>query len=164
MKFITSLLVVEDIGRSRLFYEKVLKQKVITDFGENVAFEGGFAIQQKALFATLIHNLPIGVKTHNFELYFEEDDLVRTAEALKENNVVFIHEIIEQPWKQRVMRFYDPDFSIVEIGERMEHVAYRLSCDKYEITEICRITYLPEETVKAAIESYSRMAADSRQG
>ena len=50
MKYVCSLIVVEDIQRSRDFYERILKQKVKYDFGENVTFEGGFAIHLKKHF------------------------------------------------------------------------------------------------------------------
>jgi catechol 2,3-dioxygenase-like lactoylglutathione lyase family enzyme len=154
MKFICSLIVVENIEKSRYFYEKLLGQKVVSDFGENVAFEGGFAIHQKAHFSKLICNLPIGKKTNNFELYFEDDAIEEIVKILHANGIEFIHEIMEQPWKQRVTRFYDYDFNAIEIGERMEHVAYRLHMENYSIDEICKITYLSEEKVRSSVEEY----------
>jgi uncharacterized membrane protein (UPF0127 family) len=33
--------------------------------------------------------------------------------------VKFIHELREQPWKQKIIRIYDPDNNILEIGEPM---------------------------------------------
>ena len=41
IKYDSSVLFVADIQKSRYFYETTLEQKVIADFGENVAFEGG---------------------------------------------------------------------------------------------------------------------------
>jgi len=67
----------------------------------------------------LIDNKPITNCANNFELYFDSDDLAETVKKLKEYNVQFIHEIREMPWKQKVIRFYDPDNNIVEIGEPM---------------------------------------------
>ena len=32
---------------SRKFYEEVLKQKVVMDFGANITFEGAFSLQTK---------------------------------------------------------------------------------------------------------------------
>jgi len=34
--------------------------------------------------------------------------------------VEFIHEIVEQPWGQKVMRFYDPDYHMIEVGAPIE--------------------------------------------
>lgn len=50
MRFTCSLITVEDINRSREFYEKLLQQKVNYDFDENIVFEGGFALHLKSHF------------------------------------------------------------------------------------------------------------------
>ncbi|MFA6621873.1 MAG: glyoxalase/bleomycin resistance/dioxygenase family protein [Candidatus Caldatribacteriota bacterium] len=117
MKYICPLIVVEDINRSRFLYEKILKQKVKADHGENVIFEGDFAIHQKTHFQSLINGYPVRVNSNNFELYFEEENLEEIEKTLKKYNFEFIHPIKEQPWKQRVLRFYDYDKNIIEIGE-----------------------------------------------
>ncbi len=151
MRFMCALIVVEDIEKSRYFYETVLNQNVKNDFGENIIFHGDFSIHQKKHFQDLIKSSPISSRSNNFELYFEDDDLEGIMDNLKNNKVTFIHEIIEQPWKQRVIRFYDLDYNIIEIGERMEHVAFRLSKENMSIEDISRTTYLPEESVEQAI-------------
>ncbi len=155
MKFICPLIVVENIEKSRYFYETILGQSVKTDFGENVTFHGDFAIHQKSHFKALINQNPISSKSNNFELYFETDELEMIVNKLKEIDIEFIHKIVEQPWKQKVVRFYDYDFNIVEIGERMEHVAYRLYKEGLFIHDISKITYLPEDVIKNSIKEYS---------
>jgi catechol 2,3-dioxygenase-like lactoylglutathione lyase family enzyme len=117
MKYICPLIVVEDINRSRYLYEEILKQKVKEDHGANIVFEGDFAIHQKEHFQSLIKNYPIKRYANSFELYFEEEHLEEIERTLGEHNFEFIHQIKEQPWKQRVLRFYDYDKNIVEIGE-----------------------------------------------
>jgi len=154
MKYICSLIVVEDIGKARRLYEAILKQKVVADFGENVAFEGGFALHKRDHYRTLINNRPIVPGSNAFELYFEDDDLDKIAAELAAEGFEFVHEVREQPWKQKVLRFYDDDRNIVEIGERLEHTAYRLSLAGYSLEDISRITYLPVEKVQAAIREY----------
>lgn len=156
MKYICTLIVVEDVQKSRFLYEQILGQTVKMDYGENITFHGDFAIYQKNHFKSLIYNYPILSKSNNFELYFEDDNLETIVDKLKENGFEFIHEIVEQPWKQKVIRFYDYDKNIIEIGERMEHVAYRLSKQNYSIEEISKITYFPENIVQKSIEEYSR--------
>ncbi len=155
MKYICPLIVVENIERSRHFYEVILGQSVKSDYGENIVFHGDFAIHQKSHFKELINQNPILSKSNNFELYFETDELESIISQLKKLEIEFIHEIVEQPWRQRVIRFYDYDFNIVEIGERLEHVAYRLYQENMSINEICMITYLLEDEVKKAIKDYS---------
>jgi hypothetical protein len=128
MKFICPLIVVNDIEVSKAFYETVLEQEVAYDFGENVAFAGGFSIHLKSHFAGLL-DLSAGditPKSNDSELYFEEEDLDSFLDRLRRtNNLEYIHGIKEQPWGQRVIRFYDPDLHIVEVGESMESVARR---------------------------------------
>jgi len=155
MKFICPLVVVDDIEKSRHFYESILGQTVKMDFGENVTFKGDFVIHQRDHFQSLINKREIIQKSNSFELYFEHDDLPDIVNKIKELNLEFVHEIVEQPWKQQVLRFYDYDKNMIEIGERMEHVAYRLSQKNYSLEEICKITYLDKETVDKAIKEYS---------
>ncbi|MEN6462066.1 MAG: VOC family protein [Syntrophomonas sp.] len=151
MKFICPLIVVNDIETSRNFYEKVLNQKVEYDFGENVAFAGGFAIHLKSHFSDLINvsSDRIIQTSNNFELYFEEDDLDGLLEKISVlGSVEYIHGIKEQPWGQRVIRFYDPDGHIVEVGESMENVARRFLDQGLSIEETAQLTSMPEEFVK----------------
>jgi catechol 2,3-dioxygenase-like lactoylglutathione lyase family enzyme len=119
MKYTCALITVADIQRSRNFYENLLQQKVQYDFGENVSFEGGFVIHLDKHFKALIDNKEIRQGGNNFELYFEHDNVEEIAYVLKENGITFVHEVREQPWRQKVVRFYDLDGHIVEVGEPM---------------------------------------------
>ena len=156
MKFMCPLVVVKDINRSRDFYESVLGQTVKYDYGENITFHGDFALHQKSHFKSLIKQAEIIKKSNSFELYFEDDRLEDLLVKLKDLNIEFIHEIIEQPWKQQVIRFYDYDKNLIEVGERMEHVVYRLYQENYTISEICKITYLNQESVEKSIMEYAQ--------
>lgn len=154
MKFVCSLIVVEDIGRSRFLYEELLGQQVKDDYSENVSFEGGFAIHQKSHFENLLDDHVV-TKSNSFELYFEADNIEEIFEKVKKHGLEFVHEIVEQSWKQRVMRFYDYDKNIIEVGESLEHVAYRLHQQGEGLEEICHITYLDKQTVLMAIDRYT---------
>ena len=37
----------------------------------------------------------------------------------------YVHPVIEHSWGQRVVRFYDPDKHIIEVGENMQAVTRR---------------------------------------
>ncbi|HBV98202.1 MAG: glyoxalase [Peptococcaceae bacterium BICA1-7] len=154
MKFICPLIVVDDIGISRRFYENVLDQKVKYDFGENVSFEGGFSIHLKSHFLELLSfsSKDITQRSNNSELYFEEDNLDGMLKKLKEyGSVEYIHGIKEQPWGQRVIRFYDPDMHIVEVGESMESVARRFLSKGFSIEETAKRISMPEKFVKQCL-------------
>jgi len=149
MKFICPLIVVDDIGVSRRFYEEVLGQRVLFDHGENVSFEGGFAIHLKSHFAGLVDvdvNEIIN-KANSFELYFETDDFELLIQKLKETDVEYVHPLREQPWGQRVIRFYDPDYHIVEVGEPMDSVVKRYLSEGFSVDETVQRTSMPKEFV-----------------
>lgn len=151
MRFICPLIVVNNIRISRDFYENVLNQKVQFDFGENVSFEGGFAIHLKSHFSDLISKNENNIleKSNNFELYFEEENLDVFLQKLEEiGSVEYIHGLKEQPWGQRVIRFYDPDKHIVEVGEPMESVVKRFLDKGLSIEETSKRTLMPEEFVR----------------
>lgn len=154
MKFICSLVTVDDINRSRQFYENILNQEVKNDFGENIIFKGDFAIHLKSHFSKLIDGRMITAGSNNFELYFEYDDVDTFVNELKRNNVEFVHEVRVQPWHQKVVRFYDPDNNIIEVGESMEYLSFRLSKEGKSIEEISSITNMSIEFVKTSIQKY----------
>ena len=154
MKYICSLITVEDINISRAFYEKLLRQKVQYDFGENLSFEGGFAIHLKSHFQKLIDGKKITNGSNNFELYFEYDDIDSFVKELKMNNVEFVHDAREQPWRQKVVRFYDPDKHIIEVGESLEYLSFRLSEEGKGIEDIMSITNMPNEFVTKSIKKF----------
>jgi catechol 2,3-dioxygenase-like lactoylglutathione lyase family enzyme len=151
MRFICPLIVVNDMRDSRDFYENVLNQKVQFDFGENVSFEGGFAIHLKSHFSNLISTSENDIleKSNNFELYFEEEDMDSFLQKLEEiSSIEYVHGLKEQPWGQRVIRFYDPDKHIVEVGEPMESVVKRFLNQGLSVEETAKRTSMPEEFVR----------------
>lgn len=151
MRFICPLIVVNNIEVSRSFYEKVLNQKVQYDFGENVSFEGGFAIHLKSHFSDLlnINERDIIQKSNNGELYFEEEDLDSFLQKLKDTgSIEYVHGLKEQPWGQRAIRFYDPDKHIIEVAELMESVVKRFLSKGLSIEETAKRTLMPEEFVR----------------
>ena len=160
MKYVCCLIVVEDIQKARNLYEKLLGQKVINDFGENVGFEGGFAIHKREHFERLINGRKVVPGSNTSELYFEDDDIEKVEKALIEEGLTFIHPIKEQPWRQRVMRFYDYDKNIIEIGERMEYTIHRLHKDGLNTEEIMKCTYMPKEVIESAIREYNKSQKD----
>ena len=49
----------------------------------------------------------------------------RFADRLKGFQVDYVHPVKEHRWGQRVVRFYDPDRHIIEVGENMKAVCRR---------------------------------------
>ena len=160
MKYICSLFVVDDIEIAKEFYTKVLGLKITNDMGENIMFEGYFSLHEREHFKDLIDNLEIKEKTNNSELYFEEDDLDELQKRLIDEGVEFVHKISEQPWRQRVLRIYDPSYNIIEIGESLEFTAYRLWKEGLYEEEIAELLGISEEHVKEAVNQYRKEKLD----
>ena len=128
MTYQSTILVVDDVLRSRGLYEKIMGLQVKDDFGiYNVGFEGGLALYQKKLFQDLTGHLPYTSRSNNFVVYFESKDLDGLEAVIAENGFEFIHRIQVQPWQQRIFRFYDYDGHINEVAEPMDAVIFRLS-------------------------------------
>ncbi|KGP74765.1 glyoxalase [Desulfosporosinus sp. Tol-M] len=127
MKFKLPLIVVSDIVAARKFYEDILNQKVILDFGANITFEGDFSLQSKETWVEFTHKTEndILIKPDNFELYFEEEQFDEFVERLQSFEIQYVHDVTEYPWGQRVIRFYDPDMHMIEVGESMASVIKR---------------------------------------
>ncbi len=154
MKYICTLITVSDINKSRSFYENILECEVKYDFGENVTFHGDFSIHLDSHFKGLIDSKEITHGGNNIELYFEHDDVEQFAVVLEENGIELVHPVREQPWRQKVVRFYDPDKHIIEVGESMEFLSYRLSLEGMNIEEISKTTIMPVEFVTEAIKKF----------
>jgi catechol 2,3-dioxygenase-like lactoylglutathione lyase family enzyme len=154
MKFRCPLIAVENMAASRVFYEEVLGQKVIQDFGANVTFAGDFSLQTRPTWAEFIDRSEDEVSraSSDFELYFEEESFDAFAERLRQHDVDYVHDVREYPWGQRVVRFYDPDGHIVEVGETMANVARRLVAQGLTPEETAARTLHPLEFVLASIE------------
>ena len=125
MKLKNPLLVVSDIDRSVEFYKKVLGLHVIMDFGANKTLSGGLALQTAETWKKFIASDDISFGAKCSEIYFEEDDFDEFAHQLDTLDVEYVHPIKEHSWGQRVVRIYDPDRHIIEIGENLKTVCKR---------------------------------------
>ncbi len=152
MKYICPLITVENIERSKKFYQEILGQKIKEDFGQNVVFEGDFSIHLREHYSVLLGGLEISKGGNNFEIYFEESDLDSLQLKLIKNKVEFVHEIQTQPWQQRVFRIYDPDKNIIEIGESLKDVCIRLNNEGKSIDEIMDLTSLPVSYINESLK------------
>lgn len=124
MKLKNILLVVNDIEKSKAFYHDLFGLSVVTDFDGNVILTEGLVLQEKKIWESLI-----GKETAsgdcNAELYFEENNLDAFLEKLESSEypIKYLHPCMEHEWGQRVVRIYDPDGHLIEVGESMEFVA-----------------------------------------
>jgi len=155
MKFKLPVIVVKDMERSRKFYEDLLDLKVVLDFGANVTFDGGLSLQTRDVWRGFIGSEDtIICRPNNFELYFEEkhiDQFIRKLKDYKGFDIELVHDVKEYPWGQRVIRFYDPDKHIIEVGESMASVIRRFHDQGMSVEEIVERSQHPVEFVKEAL-------------
>lgn len=157
VKYCSSGIVVRDMLRARQFYEKLLEQTVEFDHGECVSFVGGFALWQIDHASRIIFGkedmLKYDGKEHAGEMYFETEEMEETCARLSRAGVKFIHEMMEQPWGQRVFRVYDPDGHIVEIGEPIPGVIKRYLKQGMSPEDVALRTSMPLAIVNMVAES-----------
>lgn len=126
MKYTCVVISVSDINIARRFYENLFGLEVYQNYGRNIAFTCGLALQQD--FDWLV-NLPkekVMKRANNAEIVFEEWDFDGFLKKLTEYpGIDYLGEPIEHSWGQRVIRFYDPDGHIIEVGEDMKMVIQR---------------------------------------
>ena len=118
-------MVVSDMDISVKFYKEVLGLRKIMDLGENVTLTGGVCLQTKETWAEFIENESLSFGGKTSEIYFEEDDFGGFENKLKNLEINYVHSVKEHSWGQRVVRFYDPDCHIIEVGENIKTVCKR---------------------------------------
>ena len=118
MRLRNFLIVVSDIEKSKEFYRDLFDLQVVSDFGENVVLSEGLVLQEKKLWSEFISK-DVVFGGNNAEIYFEENHLEFFLERLKNSkwNVEFVNQLMEHSWGQKVIRFYDPDRHIIEVGQ-----------------------------------------------
>ena len=126
MKHVCMLISVADINAARKFYEDLFGLEVFQDYGRNVAFTCGLALQQDFDWLVDLPKEKILKKSNNAEIVFEEQDFDVFLNKLKEYpDIEYLGEVIEHSWGQRVIRFYDLDGHLIEVGEDMKMVIKR---------------------------------------
>lgn len=153
-RYNSTVLFVEDVERSKKFYTEVMGEEIELDLGKNVGFKGGLAIWEGEFGRTVIFGDSSGggySSKRMLEIYYETEDMAKTFEILKSAGVSFVHEVVEQPWRQLTVRFLDPDGHMIEVGERMDVCIRRLAATGESAEKIAETTTMPAEIVNAIL-------------
>ena len=147
MKFSGTLLAVRDISRARRLYEGLLGCVVGMDLGVNVAYTNGIALQEENSWLSFIDRQADAITygANDAELYFEEHEIESFCVRLRVFDVEMVHDLKEHSWGQRVVRFYDRDRHIIEVGEHMGDVVKRFFCAGLSRAETAKRMDVPEE-------------------
>lgn len=139
MKYLCTVISVRDIKSSRKFYEDLFGLEVYQDYGINIAFTCGLALQQEFHWLVNLQKEEILKKSNNIELCFEEENFDDFLNKLDEYpDIQRLGDIIEHSWGQRVVRFYDLDEHIIEVGESMKDVINRFISSGLSMEEISK--------------------------
>lgn len=124
MRLKNILITVDDVNRSKHFYKELFGLDVVLDTGGNVILTEGLVLQDRALWEQTIGQKSI---TYNNAavIYFEERDIEGFAEKLRQYDECQRAQIgdvrnqcmvQDQAEGRKVIRFYDPDGNLIEVG------------------------------------------------
>ena len=137
MKYTCMVISVADIHSARKFYEDLFGLELYQDYGINVSFTCGLSLQQDFNWLVNLPKESIMKKSNNIEICFEEQDFDGFLNKLKKYpNIEYLGKVIEHSWGQRVIRFYDLDGHIIEVGEDMKMVINRFLASGMTMEEV----------------------------
>ena len=117
MKLKNVLIVVKDIEKSKQFYHDLFGLDVILDNDGNVILTEGLVLQDEKIWKTFLEKDRIP-QNNSCELYFEERDIEAFAEKLEKQypSIEYVNRLTVHSWGQKVIRFYDLDGNLIEVG------------------------------------------------
>ena len=120
MKLKNVLIVVEDIERSKQFYHDLFGLEMILDNDGNMVLTEGLVLQEKKYWEEFLGK-EIIPENNAGELYFEASDIDGFIERLESYypDVKYVNRLMTHSWGQKVIRFYDPDGNLIEVGTPM---------------------------------------------
>ena len=120
MKLKNVLIVVKDIEKAREFYHDLFGLEMVADNGGNMILTDGLVLQEEKYWTEFLGR-PVIPRNNSCELYFEERDIERFIGKLEElcPDVTYVNTLMTHRWGQKVIRFYDPDGNLIEVGTPM---------------------------------------------
>ena len=120
MKLKNVLIVVKDIEKSRKFYHELFGIDLVLDNDGNMILTEGLVLQDEKIWKSFLDR-DIVPKSNSCELYFEEQDIESFAEKLEKlyPDIEYVNRLMTHSWGQRVIRFYDLDGNLIEVGTPM---------------------------------------------
>ena len=120
MKLKNILIVVKDIEKSRQFYHNLFGLDMVLDNDGNMILTEGLVLQDEKIWESFLDR-EIVSKSNSCELYFEEQDIESFVEKLERlyPSIEYVNRLMTHGWGQRVIRFYDLDGNLIEVGTPM---------------------------------------------
>ena len=120
MQLKSTLIVVKDIKKSLQFYHDLFGLELVQDNDGNMVLTEGLVLQAESYWRQFLQKDVIS-HNHASELYFEEADLDGFIRKLETQypETEYVNRLMTHSWGQRVVRFYDPDGNLIEVGTPM---------------------------------------------
>ena len=120
MKLKNVLIVVKDIEKSRKFYHDLFGIDLVLDNDGNMILTEGLVLQDEKIWKSFLDR-DIVPRSNSCELYFEEQDIESFVEKLEKlyPDIEYVNRLMTHSWGQRVVRFYDLDGNLIEVGTPM---------------------------------------------
>lgn len=120
MRLKNILIVVKDIEKSKQFYHDLFGLDMILDNDGNMILTEGLVLQDKKIWGKFLGKNIIP-NSNSCELYFEEQNIEAFIEKLEKTypEVQYVNRLMTHSWGQKVIRFYDLDGNLIEVGTPM---------------------------------------------
>ncbi len=120
MKLKNILIVVKDIHKSKQFYHDLFGLDVVLDNDGNMILTEGLVLQDEKVWREFLGKDIIS-ENNACELYFEEPNIETFIEKLEKlyPSIQYVHRLMTHDWGQKVIRFYDLDGNLIEVGTPM---------------------------------------------
>lgn len=120
MRLKNVLIVVKDIEKSRKFYHDLFGIDLVLDNGGNMILTEGLVLQDEKIWKSFLDR-DILPQNNACELYFEEQDIEAFVEKLERlyPSIEYVNQLMTHSWGQRIIRFYDLDGNLIEVGTPM---------------------------------------------
>lgn len=117
MQYRGTLLVVKDCNTALKFYRDVFGFELVRDNDGNMELTGGLFLQEAEYWEEFTGKSVLS-RNNSTELYFEEADIEAFVEKLEKlyPDIAYVNRLKTHSWGQRVVRFYDPDGNLIEVG------------------------------------------------
>lgn len=117
MRLKNTLIVVKDIEKSRQFYHDLFGMDLVLDNDGNMILTDGLVLQDEKIWKSFLDR-EVVPKSNSCELYFEEQDIESFIEKLEKlyPEIEYVNRLMTHGWGQRVIRFYDLDGNLIEVG------------------------------------------------
>ena len=120
MKLKNVLIVVKDLEKSRQFYHDLFGLDMILDNDGNMILTEGLVLQDEKIWKEFLKKDVIP-ENNSCELYFEERNIESFVDKLEKlyPSICYVNRLMTHSWGQKVVRFYDLDGNLIEVGTPM---------------------------------------------